>query len=242
MKKLLIIGSLILTVAAAHAREGYYIGAEAGAGFLSRVPKKSELKRVGTTKESKAERGRFLAGIHGGYIFDIDEQVSVAPQLGFRYVQKAKFKASNLQDGSFNGEILNASHQLNVVDLLAVGTYKINSMWDFQAKVGAALVSDKVKMNQPEAEADDGSKVPVYNKSKTKKSVRPEVGIGFGYLFHENMRLSLDVSHVFGNKSKLSTLNDATPATVLAGQNQLFENFKKVPSLTSISLSLQYMF
>jgi outer membrane autotransporter protein len=241
MKKLLIIGSLILTVAVAQAREGYYIGGEAGAGFMTRTPKKSNLQEAFGARSTKRERGRFLAGIHGGYIFDIDEQMSVAPQLGFRYVQKAKFKASNSSVAVLaNKEIFNGSHQLNVIDLVAAGTYRINSMWDFQAKVGAALIADKVKVNMPTFTAVTA--VPAFNKTKTKKSVRPEVGIGFGYVWHENMRLSLDASHIFGNKSKLSKLNTTTAAGATASQEQIFENFKKVPSLTSISLSLQYMF
>jgi outer membrane autotransporter protein len=245
MKKLLIIGSLILTVAVAKARDGYYIGAEAGAGFLSRTPKKSNLKEAFGVKKVKRNSGCFLTGLQGGYNFDIDEQMSVAPQLGFRYIQKAKISVSDATNGTLIGEIFSGSHQLNVLDFLAVGTYKVNSLWDFQAKIGAALITDKIRVSSAQYIARNGEKIPADRKSKTKKSVRPEAGIGIGYLLNQDIRISLNASHIFGSKSKLPKGKDsdtASLANAIAKKNQVFESIKKVPSLTSVSLSLQYMF
>lgn len=296
MKKILPLAAFLIAAVSLQAYEGFYVGAEAGMGFLNKAPKKSELRAVvleGSTVLSstnsstsvtatttttitngvKRKKAHFIGGIHMGYTFDIDEQCSIAPQIGYRYVQKGRYRSTGTitssvtysnaataapQVKTVEGDFINASHHLNVIDLLAVGTYRMNSAWDIQGKIGAALVMDKIRFESLTDSLSQSNPTVYASYSKKKKSIRPELGISFGYALQENLRLSVDAAHIFGSRSKITPLvlkqsavdsttgtpipNQADIDALKASQEACYNAFRKVPSLTTVTVALQFRF
>jgi hypothetical protein len=243
MKKVLTLIALIIFPIFAQAKEGFYIGGEAGTSIITRTPKKNDLKHMFASSSHNVlgalsvhrDLARFVGGIHGGYNFDVNSKFVLAPQIGFRHIQRARFTAADMIIGgnvvSF-GKMFEGSHQLNIVDIVLTSTYHINKVWDVQAQLGAAVAADKIKVAF-------GSSL---KNSKTKTTVCPQIGLGVGHRLLENVRLSLNATHIFGKRSKTSIIDFSSPASILASYTTIAESFKKVPSSTSLTLSLQYLF
>jgi len=177
MKKLLqyvtILAALFVATQTHAATEGLYIRGELGGAF----------NKLDLDAETNTKKNTFSGGVSIGYDFAITEEISIAPELGYKYIGETKY---SIADQSFKV----CPHTF---DILGVVTYSLNEDFDIFAKAGIAVIStEDIRPGQDRTEA----------------VARPEVAAGLGYNIDENIQLTVAVAHIFKKDAKWENGNN----------------------------------
>jgi hypothetical protein len=156
-----------------------------------------------------------IGGGHVGYDVQFMNPLLFGAEIGYKYLGRSTYKLNS--DGSEMDYVLNGNGQyvgitgtaafaeqvkLNqqAIDLLVTGRLYVWGDASIVAKAGAAYVQSTYQNNYSGIPDFPGVNAPsiAYSSKKSIWRVRPEVSLGFGYTFHDNLDLRLTYTYING--------------------------------------------
>ena len=233
---------------------GFVIGGDVGYGYLSSLEVKPVPPRAPATGASSTTIGSLVWDVHGGYDLPILEQLLIGFEIGYKSLGKASFSSyetypANYSGGTSDAQTLNHTVTLSqkAVDfLLTSRVYVLNGLNVF-GKAGPAYVrsasNTHYNLNYPSGTSGTES-----NQSLSLNPViwrlRPELAIGVGYSFKNNLDVHLMYTYINGSdfNEASSTLAKNTAIPTHALNSFPTDVFSGIAAYNAVSVGLSYYF
>jgi outer membrane immunogenic protein len=171
---------------------GFYVTGQAGYNWTdTNSPFKNTVADKDLAKISNTKNG-FVGRIGAGYQFN----QYFAVDGGFFYLNPLKYKVAALEDGKevYSWTIIQKSYAF---DVRAKAMYPINSQFFAYGFGGLAYVHTSLK-----ATVKESGENPINTKLGSNGYIRPEAGAGLGYKITDNVAITGEYDHIFGNQGK----------------------------------------
>ncbi|MCX7123483.1 MAG: outer membrane beta-barrel protein [Gammaproteobacteria bacterium] len=182
------------------AQSGLYVNGQAGYSFADSPDYTSTLaSNYGNYSYSQSDNN-YVLGATVGYDYALTQNWMTGLELGYLYMGETTYNYTIPHVVNVSGSISNWG-----IQLMATGTYVMSSGWNFFGKVGGVYESTDVSGSA------SGS---LSSGSTDQTGVLPALAIGMGYLFTQNLNLSLQYEHTFGsNWNDNNVSSDSSPMT-----------------------------
>lgn len=238
---------------------GFVIGGDVGYGYLSYAEAAALIPPSPATGAFSLNNGAFIWGVHGGYDISILDRLLMGFEVGYKDLGKSSSSFSVSYPGSYfdltndpvNQQSSITLHQQAVDFLFTSRVYVLNGLNIF-GKAGPAYVRSKA--NDHDSVSYPAGVITTklkevsqsINVSPTIWRLRPELAIGVGYSFKNNLDVHLMYTYINGSDFNeaagiLSTGSLAAP--VSNGVSAIRTNsFSGVAAYNAVSIGLSYYF
>ncbi len=231
---------------------GLYVGAAAGYATTT-TPKnlfedKNQLNQFYqlTAIGQKSKVDNFAAAAHIGYLFPVTQNFLLGAELGYNYLPENKytfgiasaFPGKDPKTALVNGTIKYSQYSL---DLLGVAKYYVTDEFNIFGKAGIAYVNQKVTQsftNGNPGDPDLLKRLPSISSSEAK--FLPKVAVGVGYNITQNVELTAQYSHTFGDK--IHQIDEKGQLFDKKWNEQMLVNASKIPSNNEVLVGANYYF
>ncbi|MCK4609271.1 MAG: hypothetical protein KAT71_07305 [Gammaproteobacteria bacterium] len=157
---------------------GIVLGVEAGIDTLA-TPRSQMFDPQAISGSQRNRAHDFAWGVNLGYKWAVERNALVGVELGYKDFGQSEYKATvnsssaGIPTGDWKREI-----RERALDALVTGTYILPYNFNLFGKMGVAAVRSETMQDSPGGVADTNRHNRVYG-------LRPEVELGFGYVFKE---------------------------------------------------------
>lgn len=218
-------------------RGGWVIGGDIGYGYLSTqeedllIPVPATAPASTEVQNQTHQIGSVIGGAYIGRDFAVLERLLMGFEVGYKYLGQSKYNtfATDVISGDFLRGHVKVNQQ--AIDFLLTGKVSIWQSLNLIGKIGPAYVRSKTQQN---SNFELGGIAGNLTTDATIWRIKPEVGLGLGYTFSNNIGLNFMYTFIGGVDTNVTGLNrffnsgpDKTPAVyqynaLTAGLNYAF--------------------
>ena len=238
---------------------GFVIGGDVGYGYLSFSEWATSAPPAPASGTASLANGAFIWGLHGGYDIPVIERFLLGFEVGYKNLGRSSSTSSATYPKNYLGEsndlsLQNSSLKLSqqAIDiLLTTRLYVLNGLNVF-GKAGPAYVRSEsnthLSVNYPDGTNNGNGTKSEVNQSLAVNPViwrlRPELAIGVGYSFKNNLDIHLMYTYING-----SDFNEVASAITNGntGNNNnvgsiIGNTFSGVAAYNAVTIGLSYYF
>ena len=245
-------GGLDTAPSQAH-KGGLYVGA--GLGYAKTTTPKNLFEKKNSLGGTGADEGiaigqkskfdHFAAAAHMGYLFPVTQNFLLGAELGYNYLPENKYTFGAAGVTAPKTDLVNGTIKYSQysIDLLGVAKYYVTDEFNIFGKAGIAYVNQKV--TQSFTEGNSGLDVQDFLKtlpsiSSSEAKFLPKVAVGVGYNITQNVELTAQYSHTFGDK--IHQIDEKGQLFDKKWNEQMLVNASKIPSNNEVLVGANYYF